>query len=194
MRTFRRTLVLLAVCASAPVAVAEALPRGVVARVHHRPVTVTAFDHWMGVATVSSGYTTIPRRGSHHWYGLRDQVMPFLISNRWIEGEALLRHVFVSRAAVARTFRRTRDAAFRSHRAFGRFLRRSGMTIYDLLYRIRIDTLSNRLRASVTQGIHDPQAQQHALGDFVVDFQQRWKAKTACARLYKAPDYCGTIG
>jgi hypothetical protein len=101
--------------------------------------------------------------------------MQFLVSARWIEG-----------------VRRTRRQAFPKPGSFRRFLARSAMTIGDIVYRVRLDMLSNRIRADVLRGVHGAKAQQNALDAFVAGYQSRWRARTVCARRY-AIDACGRV-
>src|SRR4051794_18470003 len=118
--------------------------------VFRTPITAHQFNHWMAVATRSNfpgrRRGTIPPLGSKRWKRVRDEVMQFLITARWLEGEARLRKVVVSRASVLREFRRTRAQSFPRPQDFRRFLVRSGMTLPDILYRIKLDALSNAIR------------------------------------------------
>lgn len=84
--------------------------------------------------------------------GLRDQVLQFLISSEWIQGEAKDRDVKVSDAEVKKQFETTKKQSFPKEKDFQNFLKSSGMTMDDLLFRVELDTLSNKLRESVTKG------------------------------------------
>jgi foldase protein PrsA len=84
--------------------------------------------------------------------GLRDQVLQFLISAEWIQGEAKDRDVKVSEAEVKKQFETTKKQSFPKVKDFDNFLKSSGMTLDDLLFRVELDTLSNKLREKVTKG------------------------------------------
>ncbi len=84
--------------------------------------------------------------------GLRDQVLQFLISAEWIQGEAKDRDVKVSEAEVKKQFDTTKKQSFPKKADFDNFLKSSGMTLDDLLFRVELDTLSNKLREKVTKG------------------------------------------
>lgn len=162
-----------------------------VAYVGTTAITQEAFDHWMVVAARSSnGTTQIPARGSKRWKALRPQVMQFLISAEWVTGEAARQEIRLGAAAVQRKFEQTRDASFRTRAAFRRFLRKSGMTEADILFRMRLDMYSNRLRRKVTAPYHSARAQQKALDRFVTSFRKRWHVATGCRTGYATPD-CG---
>lgn len=84
--------------------------------------------------------------------GLRDQVLQFLISAEWIQGEAEDRDVKVSEAEVKKQFDTTKKQSFPKEKDFQNFLKSSGMSLDDLLFRVELDTLSNKLREKVTKG------------------------------------------
>ncbi len=84
--------------------------------------------------------------------GLRDQVLQFLISSEWISGEASDQDVKVTDKEVKKQFDMTKKQSFPKQADFDKFLKSSGMTLNDLLFRVRLDTLSNKLRTKVTKG------------------------------------------
>ncbi|MDQ3630653.1 MAG: peptidyl-prolyl cis-trans isomerase, partial [Actinomycetota bacterium] len=84
--------------------------------------------------------------------GLRDQVLQFLISSQWIQGEATDREVKVSDAEVKKQFETTKKQSFPKDADYQKFLKSSGMTEADLLFRVKLDTLSNKLRESIVKG------------------------------------------
>ncbi|MCW3012444.1 MAG: peptidylprolyl isomerase [Solirubrobacterales bacterium] len=83
---------------------------------------------------------------------LRDQVLQFLISSQWIQGEAGDRDVKVTDAEVKKQFESTKKQSFPKAADYKKFLASSGMTEADLLFRVRLDTLSNKLRESIVKG------------------------------------------
>jgi foldase protein PrsA len=84
--------------------------------------------------------------------GLRDQVLQFLISSTWIQGEASARKVSVTDAEVKKQFDTTKKQSFPKDADYQNFLKSSGMTEADLLYRVKLDSLSNKLREAVVKG------------------------------------------
>jgi foldase protein PrsA len=84
--------------------------------------------------------------------GLRDQVLQFLISSQWIQGEAGDRKVKVTDAEVKKQFDTTKKQSFPKDADYKKFLASSGMTEADLLFRVKLDTLSNKLRESIVKG------------------------------------------
>jgi foldase protein PrsA len=83
---------------------------------------------------------------------LRDQVMQLLVSFEWIEGEAKAKDIKVSDKEVKASFDKQKKQAFPKAADFDKFLKDSGQTEGDILKRVRLDTLSNKIRDKVTKG------------------------------------------
>jgi foldase protein PrsA len=84
--------------------------------------------------------------------GLRDQVMQFLVSSEWIQGEAKDQGVSVSEADVNKQFEQTKKQSFPKDKDFQNFLKTSGMTLDDIRFRVKLDALSNKLRGKIVKG------------------------------------------
>jgi hypothetical protein len=131
------------------------------------PITGELFSHWLAIARKGSG-DDAPARD------LREQVMDFLVTGKWIEGEAAERGIKVSDRAVRHRLAKQRRESFPDKRDFRRFLEQSGMTRSDIKYRVRLDMLSERVRVQVN----------------VFRFRKKWKARTSCLAAYSG-DNCG---
>src|SRR3954447_20437704 len=83
---------------------------------------------------------------------LRDQVLQLLISFQWIEGEAKAQGIKVSDKEVRAAFDKQKKQAFPKAADFQKFLKDSGQTEGDILKRVRLDALSNKIRDKVTKG------------------------------------------
>jgi hypothetical protein len=118
--------------------------------------------------------------------------MGFLISADWVVGEARDLNVHVSPAEVRRTFNRTRKAQFPKQGEFQAFLGKSKETVPDILLRVELDLLSQRLQRRVVAGEHGTHKKQVALKRFVSDFRNKWTAQTYCAAQYASQD-CGHV-
>ncbi len=77
---------------------------------------------------------------------LRDQVLQLLISFEWIEGEAEEQGVEVSDEDVQKQFEEQKKASFPKEEDYTKFLETSGQTEDDILMRVRLDVLSNKIR------------------------------------------------
>jgi foldase protein PrsA len=95
---------------------------------------------------------TYKKQCQQQYASLRDQVMQFLISASWINQEAASRNVKLTDAEVKKQFDSTKKQSFPKDADYQNFLKSSGMTEADLLFRVRLDSLSNKLRTQVTKG------------------------------------------
>ncbi len=86
------------------------------------------------------------------YQSLVQQVMQFLVSSDWIQGEAADQGIKVSAQEVNQQFQTIKAQQFPKPAAFANFLQMSGMTMSDLLFRVRLDALSNKLRTKITAG------------------------------------------
>jgi foldase protein PrsA len=80
---------------------------------------------------------------------LKEQVMQFLVSAEWIKQEAADRGVEVTEAEVRQQFEDQKKQSFPDDDAYKEFLRTSGQTEQDLLFRVRLDVLSNKVRQEI---------------------------------------------
>src|SRR3954468_1412815 len=83
---------------------------------------------------------------------LRDQVLQLLISFKWIEGEAKDLGVKVSDAEVKKQFETQKKASFPKDADYQKFLKTSGQSQSDIMMRVKLDVLSNKIRDKVTKG------------------------------------------
>jgi foldase protein PrsA len=84
--------------------------------------------------------------------GLRDQVMQLLIQNQWVNGEAANRGVKVTDADVKKAFEQQKKQSFPKPTDYQNFLKTSGFTEADVLFRVRLEQVSNKLREKVVKG------------------------------------------
>jgi foldase protein PrsA len=160
----------------------QGVPGSAVATVDGEAIEQQSFDHWLTVAASSSGRPAAQVPKPPHYaacvaqkrkaqpdqrqatdaqlkkqcgqeYGaLRDQVLQLLVSFRWIEGEASERGISVEDAEVEKELDRQRKLSFPNEADFQRFLKSSGQTEEDIVTRVRLDLLSNKIREQVTKG------------------------------------------
>jgi foldase protein PrsA len=83
---------------------------------------------------------------------LRDQVVNLLVSFQWIEKEAKAQGVKATDAEVRKAFETQRKQSFPKDADYQKFLKNSGQTEADILKRVRLDTLSNKIRDKVVKG------------------------------------------
>ena len=83
---------------------------------------------------------------------LRDQVLGLLISFEWIQREAEEQGVEVTDEEVKKSFEEQKKQSFPKEADYEKFLKTSGQTNEDVMMRVRLDTLSNKIRDKVTKG------------------------------------------
>ena len=77
---------------------------------------------------------------------LSGQVLDFLIRAYWYQADAAKHHVTVSNAAVQKAFNRDKTQQFGSRQSkFQSFLTQSGQTVQDVLYRVRVNLIYQKL-------------------------------------------------
>jgi foldase protein PrsA len=84
--------------------------------------------------------------------GLRNQVLQLLVSFQWINGEAKDLGVKVTDAEIKKSFDQQRKQSFPKDADYQKFLKTSGQTNEDIMQRVRLELLSNKIRDKVTKG------------------------------------------
>ena len=121
---------------------------------------------------------------------LRNEVLDYLISSYWVIEEAARLKIDISEVEVKRSFDRIRAQQFPKRREFTAFLRQSGQTVADLLFRVKLNILSTRIQRRALTGHQGAQQQQRALLLFIKGFKTRWVSMTYCEAPYVVAD-CG---
>jgi foldase protein PrsA len=83
---------------------------------------------------------------------LRDQVMQLLTSFQWIEGEAEEQGIKVTDAEVKKSFEEQKKQSFPKEADYQKFLKDNGQTEQDILERVKLDLLSNKIRDKIIKG------------------------------------------
>jgi foldase protein PrsA len=82
---------------------------------------------------------------------LKTEVMQFLIQAEWVQQEAEAQGVKVTDKEIRRSFEDQKKQAFPNDKAYQQFLNQSGMTEEDILFRVRLDQLQQKLTQKVTE-------------------------------------------
>lgn len=104
---------------------------------------------------------------------LRNQVLQLLISFKWIQGEAESMDVKVADSEVKKSFDEQKKQSFPKDADYKKFLETSGQTQEDILQRVKLDLLSNKIRDKIVKGkdkVNDKQ---------IEDFYNKNKARFA---------------
>ncbi len=82
---------------------------------------------------------------------LKGDVMQFLIQAQWVQQEAEAQDVKVSSAEAKRAFDDQKKQAFPNDKAYRQFLESSGMSEEDIVFRVKLDTLQQKLTRKITE-------------------------------------------
>jgi foldase protein PrsA len=83
---------------------------------------------------------------------LRDQVLQLLTSFQWIEGEAEEMGIKVSDAEIKKSFEQQKKQSFPKEAQYQKFLKDYGQTEADVMQRVKLDLLSQKIRDKVIKG------------------------------------------
>jgi foldase protein PrsA len=168
------------------IAACGGIPGDAVVQVGGTPITKTAFEHWMKVASASSASGTTekpvvpeppdysacishlaatapkPAKGQsapttkqlkseceQQYKSLQSEVLGFLISSQWVIGEASSLGVKLSDAEVKKEFTKIKTAQFPKAAEFEKFLASSGQSVSDLLLRVKLNLLSQKIQKQI---------------------------------------------
>ena len=88
---------------------------------------------------------------------LSSQVMDFLIRGYWYQADAVKQHVHITDAQVQKEFNTEKSQQYPTESAFQTFLKQSGYTLQDLLFRVRLNLIYKALIAKHHQTVTDKQ-------------------------------------
>jgi foldase protein PrsA len=83
---------------------------------------------------------------------LRNQVLQLLISFQWIQGEADAMEIKVTDAEVKKAFEEQKKQSFPKEEDYKKFIQQSGQSNEDIIQRVKLDLLSNKIRDKVVKG------------------------------------------
>jgi foldase protein PrsA len=86
---------------------------------------------------------------------LSSQVMDFLIRGYWYQADAAKQHIHISDAQVQKEFNTEKSQQYPTSSAFQTFLKQSGYTLNDLLFRVRLNLIYKALVAKHNKPITD---------------------------------------
>ena len=104
--------------------------------------------------------------------GLRDQVMQFLILEKWVNGEAEDQGVKVSAKEADKEFNEAKKQSFPQEKDFQEFLKQSGMTVADAKFQVRFNTVYTKLREKAVKNAG--KVTDKAVADFYNKNKQRF--------------------
>jgi foldase protein PrsA len=82
---------------------------------------------------------------------LKREVMQFLIQGEWVEQEADKRGIEIKQAELKKALEDQKKAVFPNDKQYNQYLKTSGMTEEDVLFRVKLNELQQRLTQKVTE-------------------------------------------
>lgn len=82
---------------------------------------------------------------------LKREVMQFLIQAEWVQQEAADQDIKVTDAQIKKSFEDQKKQAFPNDKQYKEFLASSGMSEKDILFRVKLDQLQQKLTQKVTE-------------------------------------------
>jgi foldase protein PrsA len=82
---------------------------------------------------------------------LRTTVMQFLIQAEWVQQEAEKQDVKVTDAQINKSLEDQKNQAFPNEKAYKEYLKQSGLTEEDVLFRVKLDQLQRKLTQKITE-------------------------------------------
>jgi foldase protein PrsA len=95
--------------------------------------------------------STLKTECAQQYKSLQQEVLGFLISSSWVLGEASAMNVKVSDEEVHKQFEKIKSEEFPKASEFEKFLSSSGQTISDLLLRVKLNMLSQKIQQKVVK-------------------------------------------
>jgi len=102
----------------------------------------------------------------------RSQVMQLLVSFKWIQGEADAQGIKVTDAEVKKSFEEQKKQSFPKDADYKKFLKESGQSQEDIMQRVKLDLLSNKIRDKVVKG--KDKVSDKAISDFYNKNKERF--------------------
>jgi foldase protein PrsA len=82
---------------------------------------------------------------------LRTEVMQFLVQAEWVQQEAEKQDINVTDKQIEKSLEDQKKQAFPNEKAYKQFLASSGMTEEDVLFRVKLDQLQQKLTQKITK-------------------------------------------
>ena len=97
------------------------------------------------------GDAALKKQCEREYETIKGEVMQFLIQAEWVTQEAEDQGVKVSDAAVRKSLEDQKKQAFPTEKAYQEFIKSSGMSEEDILYRVKLNQLQEKLTQKITE-------------------------------------------
>ncbi len=138
----------------------DSVPGDDVAVVDGDSITNDQFARAMDQSAKQQGLPAAPNPGDPQYETIRDAALGDLFDAAWIEGEGEEQGVAVSDREVEQQFEQTKSQSFKTEDEYTRFLEQSGFTEEDILGRVKLQLLSQKIEEKIGEDVPcqgDPQ-------------------------------------
>jgi len=98
----------------------------------------------------------LKKQCEQQYKSLQQEVLGFLTSSSWVLGEANSLGIKLTDKQVRDQFLHIKHQQFQKPAEFEKFLKTSGQTVSDLLLRVKLNMLSQRIQAKIAKEKHNP--------------------------------------
>jgi parvulin-like peptidyl-prolyl isomerase len=113
-------------------------------------ISQEAFDRSLELAARQSGLQETPAPGDEQYEQIRDQAVGLLLDIAWIKGEGAEQGIEVTETEVQEEFEKTKKQNFKTEQAYQQFLEQSGLTEPEVLQRVELQLVSQRIQDDLT--------------------------------------------
>src|SRR5262249_34477448 len=148
------------------VAIAEGLgdpsiPDGDVALIQDAPggsihISEAEFERSLKQASAQNPEKKVPKPGDPKYKELMEAAMGSLLDAAWLRGEAEEQGFSVTKAEVAKEFKKLKKENFKTEADYKKFLNESGFTQKDVDERVELQMLSSEIQKGITEGASEP--------------------------------------
>jgi foldase protein PrsA len=142
----------------------DSVPSNDIAVVKGTPITNDQFAAAMKQSALQQGLQAAPNPGDPQYTTIRDAALGDLLDIAWITGEAKDQGIEVSDREVQQQFQQTKSQNFKTEAEYQKFLQTSGFTEADVLLRVKLQLLSQKIQAKIGQNV--PKVSDQEIQDF----------------------------
>jgi parvulin-like peptidyl-prolyl isomerase len=135
---------------SGDIAIVEGVPGG------NGTISRLDFEHALDLAATQAGEKSIPKPGDEKYEELRETALNGLFDQAWIEGLGNEIGISVTPKEVAAELKKVKQQNFKTEAAFNKFLKETHYTTEDVNDRVKLQALSTKIQAQVTEGAPKP--------------------------------------
>jgi parvulin-like peptidyl-prolyl isomerase len=142
----------------------DSVPGDDVAVVDGNGITNDQFAAAMKQSALQQGLQAAPNPGDPQYDTIRDAALGDLFDIAWIQGEAKDQGVEVTDTAIQQQFQQTKKQNFKTEAEYQKFLQTSGFTEADVLLRVKLQLLSQKIQDKISENV--PKVSDQEVQDF----------------------------